>query len=89
MVVGQDLGGGHPTDQHLAGPGDPPHPGLLGRLDHPQLGLQHRQAPLRLLAPPATVSQLAGQHPEVAAVPQPPGDTEAVQPSGQLSLGPD
>jgi hypothetical protein len=33
-AFGQHLRGSHPTDQHLAGLGDPGRPGVLGVVDH-------------------------------------------------------
>ena len=86
LAFGQHLRGRHPSDQNLTGLADPRSPGLLGVIDHLQLGVQKAKPPRRPLPPHSAVGQLAGQLGGPPAASPPPDQTQATQPSAELSF---
>jgi hypothetical protein len=59
LTLGQHLRGRHATDQDLAGVPDPGTSGVLGAVNHLELGVQVGKPPLRPLPPRAAVGKLA------------------------------
>ena len=86
LAFDQHLRGRHPSDQHLAGLADPSSPGVLGVIEHLQLGVQKAKAPRRPLPPHSAVGQLARQLGGPPAAPPPPDQTQATQPSAELGF---
>src|SRR6266508_616892 len=89
LALVQDLGGGQPADQHLAGASDPRGPSLLRPLDDLELGVHKGKPPLRPLPQPAAVGKLAPQPCDLAAVPPPPDQAVAAQQAAKVGFSSD